>query len=113
MHEVGLVQQALDIAFDYAKRGDARKITTIRLSIGELSGVEHDAIEFSFGVLTVGTIAEGAKLEMLNVAAIYRCRDCGHEFSQSDRLPTCPICGGCSIAEKEGFDLRVKSIEVT
>ncbi|HEY3328954.1 MAG TPA: hydrogenase maturation nickel metallochaperone HypA [Capsulimonadaceae bacterium] len=113
MHEVGLVQQALDIAFDYARRSGAETISLVRLSIGELSGVEPDAISFSFGVLTEGTMAAKAQLEMVNVPAVYSCNACEREFPLPDRLPVCPNCGGNSILEKEGFDLRVKSIEVT
>ena len=59
MHEVGVMQSALEIALEQAGRQGASRIDCIALRVGMLSGVVPEALEFAFDVVARGTIAEG------------------------------------------------------
>ena len=59
MHEVGVMQSALEIALEQAGRQGASRIDCIALRVGPLSGVVPEALEFAFDVVARGTIAAG------------------------------------------------------
>jgi hydrogenase nickel incorporation protein HypA/HybF len=73
MHEMALAEGILDIALDYAKQNDAKKINEIGLLIGEMSGVEIESLTFSFDMIVKGTIAEGAELKIKHVPLMGKC----------------------------------------
>jgi hydrogenase nickel incorporation protein HypA/HybF len=64
MHEAGLMQSALDLAADHARRAGAGNIRRVVLRVGALSGVEPDALRFAFEAMAPGTPAAGAVLEL-------------------------------------------------
>ena len=57
MHEMAIAEGILDIALDYAQKNGAARIERIGLLLGELSGVETDALSLCFSSLTADTIA--------------------------------------------------------
>ena len=71
MHEVGLMQQAVEIALDHGRAEAAQRITRVGLKVGTLSGAEPDALRFAFDIVTRGTIAEGAELQIDSAEAVY------------------------------------------
>src|ERR1035438_8100682 len=84
VHELSIMQSALNMALDQAQQAGAVRVHTIRLRIGALSGVVPDALEFAFEVLTPGTLAEGSKLAIERVPARFWCRTCTQEFQSDD-----------------------------
>ncbi len=64
MHEVGIMQSALDIAEQQAQAAGATKIHEIRLRIGQMSGVVPEALQHAFTVLKDGTMAEEASFAL-------------------------------------------------
>ena len=111
MHEMAIVEGILDIAFDYAKQNQASKITTITLKIGEMSGVEIEALNMSFDVLTKDTIAEGAELIVNRIPIIGQCNKCGEKFQIEHYNFFCPQCDGILIL-KSGRELQVESLDM-
>ena len=76
MHEVSIMQNVLDIAIAEAQKKGAAKIDSLTLTIGELSGVIPEALEFAFEVLIQGTIAENAQLEINSIPVVCFCSKC-------------------------------------
>ena len=62
MHEMAIAEGILGIALDHARAHDAHRIERIHLLLGQLSGVETEALSFAFASLVRGTIAEEAAL---------------------------------------------------
>jgi hydrogenase nickel incorporation protein HypA/HybF len=112
MHEVGLMQRVLEIALKEAARQSACRIHQVRLSVGVLSGVVPEALEFAFSAVTAGTIAEGASLKIEPVEALCCCYRCGMEFEPSDWFYECPGCGNMSTDMRRGRELELTSLEV-
>ena len=64
------------------------------LEIGALSGVEPEAMMFCFDVVTRGTLAEGAALEIVRTPGQGWCLDCEKIVALAERFGPCPECGG-------------------
>ena len=62
MHELSLMEAVRDQALAAAHADGAIRITVISLRVGELAGVEVEALRFAFPVAMAGTIAAGAEL---------------------------------------------------
>ena len=77
MHELAITQSILDISLKAAQAQHARRIRTIRLTIGPFSGVVPECVQMYLDVLARGTIAEGAKIEAKTLPLRVRCRTCG------------------------------------
>ncbi len=113
MHEVGLMENALAIALDYAQRDQARCIHTLRLRVGTISGVEPEALRFAFEVVTQDTIAASAQLEIESCPTRCYCPTCQVEFAPLDLGYECPHCQTWNCAILQGKELELASLEVS
>lgn len=112
MHESVITQNMLTTVLNEAKAANARKVTKISLTVGELSGVVSECVQFYFDILKKDTIASEAAIDFKAVPARLRCRDCQTEFNPQDELWVCPDCGSRSVEIREGRDCSIDSIEV-
>ncbi len=113
MHELSLMENALQIAVDEARRRDARRIHRLTLRIGELSGVVPEALAFAFEALAPGTLAEGAELLLETTPVICHCAGCGASFHPATVIYACPECGQISGDIQRGQELELASLEVS
>ncbi len=112
MHELSITQSILSIALEQAKTAQANKITKINLTIGELSGIVDDCVEFYFELLSKDTIAAGASLCFDRQPTKVRCRNCDTIFSPDNLDWACPNCQEQQIEIISGRECYVSSIEV-
>ncbi len=112
MHEVGLMQDALRIALDRARKEKAARIRTLRMRVGVLSGVVPDALSFAFECLRRGTPAAGGTLEIESVPAVCWCASCRTEFTAPDPGFECPACGTTAAELRSGREIEVASIDL-
>lgn len=112
MHELGLAQEALDVALATAQRQGARRIVAMHLRIGGLSGVVPEALRFALETITAGTPAEGARILMERVIPFCRCEACGGEYEVVDCSYACPMCGDTRGRLSRGKELDLVSLEV-
>ncbi len=113
MHEVGLMENALAIALDYAQRDHARCIHKICLRVGTVSGVEPEALRFAFEIVTQNTMAAAARLEIQTCPTRCYCRVCETEFEPVTMSYHCPHCQTWSAAIVQGKELELASLEVS
>ena len=111
MHEMAIAEGILDIAKEHAAREHSARITKIGLLIGEMAGVEEDALRFCFSSLVRGTLAEDAELSIKRVSLVGRCGACGREQPIENYNFICPECGG-GLAIVSGRELRVEYLEM-
>ena len=112
MHEMALAEGIMDIALDYAKQNDAKKINEIGLLIGEMSGVEIESLTFSFDMIVKGTIAEGAELKIKYVPLMGKCSKCGKKFHVEHYDFWCPECKDGVLKTISGREMQVEYLEV-
>lgn len=112
MHELSIMQSALNQALSEARRAGAARVHQIRLRIGVLSGVVPDALRFAFEAIAPGTAAEGAALEIEEVPARFWCAPCRREFVSANFYSECPDCGVPSGNLRAGREMELCSMEV-
>jgi len=88
------------------------RVKVVWLEIGPLAGVEPLALRFGFDAVTKGTIAEGARLEIIDVPGQAWCLACAKQVSMKQRSDACPECGAYQLQVTGGEELRVKELEV-
>lgn len=109
MHEMSITQSMVEIC---EKNAGGRRVVSVVVEVGELSGVVPEAMEFCFEACTRETLLEGAKLFIERVAARGTCRECGTQFSVKSYFEPCPGCGAFGVQVISGEELRVKELEV-
>ncbi|MBS0250042.1 MAG: hydrogenase maturation nickel metallochaperone HypA [Proteobacteria bacterium] len=108
MHELSITRNIVAIASDAAK---GRRVRTVTLEVGALSGVMPDAIAFCFGVVSAETPIAGALLDIRKIDGRGRCRACGSEFAAAALYAPCP-CGSREVDLIRGEELNIKSLEL-
>jgi hydrogenase nickel incorporation protein HypA/HybF len=108
VHELAIIESVVDAVT--GRLGDA-KISSVRLEVGELSGVVADSLLFCFDLAAEGTSLQGARLEITPVPGRCRCRACGREFSPAGLVLLCP-CGSADAEVLAGQELSIASVKV-
>lgn len=111
VHEVGIMANILRTAEEAARQGNGSKILKLRIRIGSMSGIVSDALQFAFEALRVGTMADGAELEIEIVPAVCQCRDCNIDYKPDEIDFLCPKCGGSNIKLLKGRELEIISVD--
>jgi hydrogenase nickel incorporation protein HypA/HybF len=76
MHEMSLAEGVLQLIEDAARQQEFSKVNTVWLEIGQLSGVEIEAMKFCFDAVTRDSIAQGARLEIIALPGTGWCMAC-------------------------------------
>ncbi len=113
MHEISIMENALELAQEHARNAGASAITAIRLRVGLISGVVPEAMEFAFDALKRGTMAEKASLEIERVPAEFQCGNCGLNVRLAELRFDCPKCDGILILGNAGAELELSQLELT
>ena len=112
MHELSVTENILSIALEKAKTIPTSKIIKINLTIGELSAIVDECVEFYFGLLSKDTIAAESSLSFRRPPTRLRCRNCATTFSPVDLDWACPDCREQKVEIVSGRECYVESIEV-
>jgi len=109
MHEMSITQEIIEICL---KHTNGKKVRSLDVEIGELSGVVPEAIEFCFEACSNGTDLQGARLNIIKTPGIGLCMDCGAKTRLQLLYDACSKCGSFSVAIESGEEMRVKEIEI-
>jgi len=122
MHELSAASAILRTVQQAPGGKDARRISRVKVEIGELTLLNPDQLRFCFGIVSRETNAEGAELDIEIRQAVIECSSCGKRFSWS--LPGddpayhlmsprigCD-CGSSDVRIVSGRELRVVSMTV-
>ena len=112
MHEMALCEGIVQLLEEQAKIQHYARVNAVWLEIGRLAGVEREALRFGFDVVTRGTLAESAVLELIDLPGQAYCFNCETTVTIEQRYEACPNCGGYQLQVTSGDQLRVKELEV-
>lgn len=112
MHEMSLCEGVLRVMEEQATQLNFDRVKTVWLEIGDLAGVDVEAMRFGFDVIIKGSVADGAVLEIINLPGRAWCMACSHEVTVKQRFDPCPDCGGYQLQVTGGDELRIKELEV-
>ncbi|CAG1014749.1 Hydrogenase maturation factor HybF [Anaerolineales bacterium] len=112
MHEMSLAESVLQIIEDASRTRQFRRVRTVVLEIGALAAVEPEAMRFAFDAVVRGTLADGARLELIEIPGQGRCTACGMRVALQEQYGLCPECGSPRIEIVAGMQMRVKDLVV-
>lgn len=108
MHELGLCEGVLAIGLEAAGE---QEVTRIRVRAGRLLAVDQESWQMSWQMVTAGTAAAGATMELISAPVVLRCRSCGEVATASNSL-ACAVCHGVSVEVVSGDQLVVEEVEL-
>jgi hydrogenase nickel incorporation protein HypA/HybF len=112
MHEMSLAEGIVQLVEDAARADGCTKVTSVWLEIGQLAAVETESLRFCFDAVTHGSIAEGARLEIIVTPGQGWCMKCEGNVPVTVLYDPCPVCGSHQIQVTGGSEMRVKEFEV-
>jgi hydrogenase nickel incorporation protein HypA/HybF len=112
MHEMSLAEGMLQIVEDTARDHAAARVSAIWLEIGTLAQVEREALRFCFDAVSRGGVADGARLEIVDVPGAAWCMPCGERVALAALGEACPRCGGYQLQVVSGTEMRIREIAV-
>jgi len=112
MHEMGIVNSVLDAVRAEARRFPNGHVQKVCVRVGELAGVDPDAMSFCFEALVRGSELEPLALEIEYCGRRYQCRACGHSYAASVDGPACPECATPCPQFVGGDELEIAYLEV-
>jgi len=112
VHELSLVASVFDVLEEKAREHGAARVTKVVLDVGIMSGAVPDLLESAFEAYKRGTLAAGARLEIVVVPVKVRCPDCGGEAVREDADFSCAGCGSRRVEIVEGRELVIEKIEL-
>ncbi len=113
MHEMAVAESLLQIVLEESERHGIRRVDRVRLQVGALAAVVPEALDFCFTIVSQGSVAEKASLEIETVPVVVRCPECGQRFQVDNQFYVCPDCGPIpsGLDLTSGRELTVLSIE--
>lgn len=110
MHELGLCEGIVEAA---ARRAGDRQVRSLRVRIGG-HPVDPGAIRQGVEVAALGTVVEGALLDLVMESLVAHCRDCGHDAPAdgATAMTACARCGGVDIEMTGSEQVILESISV-
>ncbi len=112
MHEMGIASSILGGVEAELQRHPGNRAIKVGVRIGELSGVDPDALSFAFEALTIDTDFAGLALDIEYVAPRSRCRECSREFDVRNYELFCPDCGSMNTERLSGDELQFTYLEL-
>jgi hydrogenase nickel incorporation protein HypA/HybF len=112
MHEISLCEDVLVLIEAQSREQRFSKVDTVWLEIGALACVEKDAMRAGFESVSKGSVAEGARLEIIGIEGRALCPRCKREVGIAARFDGCPLCGHYPLDIVAGEELRISELEV-
>jgi len=107
MHEMSLCEGVLRILEDNAQSQGFERVKTVGLA-----GVELEAMRFCFDAVMHDSLAQGARLEIIETPGQAWCMQCAKNVEVKQRFDQCPDCGSYQLQVTGGDEMKIKELEV-
>ena len=102
MHELAIMQSVVRVCEREAAQRGFRRVESIALAVGTLSGFEPECMFEFFPAAAAGSVAEGAKLVTRVIPAAIECPDCGHRPGHDPQAFAPAAAAGASDSRRAG-----------
>jgi hydrogenase nickel incorporation protein HypA/HybF len=110
MHELSIVMSIVETAEEKVKEHHASSVESIDLVIGDLAGVNSEALDFAWSSAVKDTVLQSAKRNVIHVPARAKCLECDCEFEIKELYDSCPLCGEPLLQIIQGKELQIRSM---
>ena len=113
MHELSIALSMIDGVLEEADKRGGVQVEAVHLRIGVFSGVDREALTFSYGLACEGTPLEGSRLVIERVPLLIYCPVCATErAAQSEQQLSCAICAAPAERIVQGQELEITGLEI-
>jgi hydrogenase nickel incorporation protein HypA/HybF len=110
MHELSIAQSILAIVEKTVPINEQKKVVSIRLQIGVLSGIEIDALTYSFAIICKSSKLLNATLDIDIVPGKAVCQDCNNVYEYNSYGNPCPTCKSYSVKITQGKEMKILNV---
>src|SRR3989337_1505845 len=91
VHELSIAMGMIDEITRIARENNARKVITVKLKIGKMSGIVIDSLRLAFDATKLEyPLVNSTKILIDEVPLMYECNVCKKTFNPEDKIPPCP-----------------------
>jgi hydrogenase nickel incorporation protein HypA/HybF len=112
VHELPIVTALLEGVEARAQAAGAARVLAVNLVVGERAGIVDESLRFYFEMLTPGTLADGARLNVRRTRMRFACAACCRDYSPAPADFACPTCAAVGQLADDATDLAIESMEV-
>ena len=112
MHELSVCLALMEQVRKVAAKHEARRVETIFLRIGPLSGIEAPLLKNAFPIAAAGTVAEDATLIVEQSEIVVRCTQCETESTVTPNRLLCAQCGDFRTRLVSGDEMLLERLEL-
>jgi hydrogenase nickel incorporation protein HypA/HybF len=113
MHELSIAVSLVERITEESGIRGGLKVEAVHLRLGVLSGVDKDALAFSYEIACEGTSLVGSRLIIETMPLLIYCGTCAAERSpQSNWEIACPDCHSPAQEILSGRELEVAALEI-
>ena len=113
MHELGVVSHIIKEVETVAKENNVQKVISLTLEVGEVSTIVPELFTDCFEWSKKKTeYMQECELNLVILAAVTYCQDCGETYSTTKYGKTCPHCGSHNTYLITGQEVTIKDIQV-
>jgi hydrogenase nickel incorporation protein HypA/HybF len=114
MHELSIALSIVELASNEARERGGVRVSAVHLKLGQLSGVAKDSLLFSYELACEGTILQGSRLVIQEIAPVAYCPTCKAERAlDSAQHFCCSVCGSLTPELVQGKELEVLALEIS
>ena len=108
MHELSIAREIITIVQEEMVKRDLNGVKEVSVRLGALTGVDPEALSFSFESATLDSPLSETKLVIEQIPVKGKCRSCGKDFQIDDFVFLCPYCDSIDIDVMQGEELNVE-----
>jgi hydrogenase nickel incorporation protein HypA/HybF len=114
MHELSIALSIVDGTLDELQRHGESQALAVHIRVGRLSGIDREALLFSYGIAAQETALANSRLIIEDVDIKVFCPSCGGERTcLTFPILTCADCGGLAQRVVHGGELEITGIELS
>jgi hydrogenase nickel incorporation protein HypA/HybF len=110
VHEFGVAASVLDAV---EARAAGRPVSGLRLRVGALQRLDRAVFDDAFALIADGGVADGASVDIVEIAVAVRCRDCTATTTADELVVACGVCGAHDLDLLAGDELLLESITIS
>lgn len=112
MHEMSIAEGILDVALQQRLEPN-ELISAVRIAVGELAGVDVDALLFAWTSVRRGTPCQSAELVIERPPGQAWCMGCGQNVPLHRHGEPCPKCGSFQLIATQGHEMQVLDLTIS
>ena len=111
MHELILGRSVVEAVEQQAAREGLSRVLRVGVRLSALSHVSPEALRLSFDDAARGTLADGARIDIVRDTGEAYCFDCGEAVEVASRAAPCPKCGSGQLLITGSDEVRLTDLE--